>query len=282
MTDEIEFNPSLWRRIVAVTRLVWLMLVTLVAAVSLAIGKLVTPRRWGQQWRIWHFHVWSRLLIHGMGGRSSCHGKVPDRPFFLASNHHSYLDIPVLAQYLPCVFVSKAEVRDWPFVGWLTRLADTIYINRERRRDIPQANAAIRTALDRGDSVALFPEGTSSDSPWALPIRPPLLQEVALANIPLHTAALHFATQPGDPSPRDAIYYFRDLSFASHVWMLLHLRGFTVTVRLAPEAVSHRDRKQLAEQVREQIHALQAIANGTDERPVDSDEQAITLGSMRR
>ncbi|MEL7024876.1 MAG: lysophospholipid acyltransferase family protein [Pseudomonadota bacterium] len=256
-----EHTVSLWRRWVALWRLLSLVAVTLMVALSLAAGRVVLSP-WSEQkrrWRIRHFHAWSRASVYLIGGRTQWHGVPPERPFFMASNHLSYLDIVVLAQRLPAVFVSKADVKHWPVIGWLTRLADTLYINRERRRDIPRANTTIREALQRGDGVVLFPEGTSSESDFVLPVRPPLLEVAASESYPVYLAAVYFETQPGDPHAHRAICYYGDMSFGPHVWRLLHLKGFTATVRFADEPVASSDRKHLAEQVRQGIHSLQTL-----------------------
>ena len=250
---------GLWRRLVALWRAAGISVLTIVTAVSLLLARAIL-RPWPtlrRRCRVWHFSHWSRAVVAMLGGRTVWTGRVPAAPFFLASNHLGYLDIIVLAQRLPAVFVSKAEVSSWPVVGWLTRLADTLYINRERRSDIPRANATILAALERGDSVALFPEGTSSASDFVLPIRPPLLAVAAHNDFPVHTAALEFRTLGGDPPASTAICYFGDMAFLPHLWRLLHLRGFTATVRLADQPQRARDRKALAQRVHDAIHALQ-------------------------
>lgn len=257
MTGPDAFRPGAWRRAVAVLRLMALVVCTIPIAVSLALLRLVTRGETRRRIRNAWFGAWSRLMLRIIGGRTEVHGTPPSAPFFLASNHLSYLDILVLAQVVPAVFVSKAEVKHWPVIGWLTRLADTLYINRERKSDIPHANAAIAAAIARGDGVALFPEGSSSASDFVMPVRPPLLEVAATDGIPVSVAALYFETRPGDPHANQSICYFGDMVFADHVWKLLHLRGFTVTMRFGEATVYASDRKALARQVRAAIHALQ-------------------------
>lgn len=258
MSDSPSY--SLWRRLVAVLRLIAIFALTLLVALSLSVGRAVlfaTPRA-KRRWRIWHFKLWSRTSMFLLGARTEWHGEPPEAPFFLASNHLGYLDIVALAQRVDGVFLSKVDVRGWPVVGWLTTLADTLYINRERTRDIPRANAAINAVLQSGDGVVLFPEGTSSESDFALPIKPSLLQMPATEGYPVHTVAVHFETRTGDPHAHRAICYYGDMEFASHVWNLLHLRGFTATIRFAAQSRTATDRKLLAQMVRTDIHALQS------------------------
>jgi 1-acyl-sn-glycerol-3-phosphate acyltransferase len=52
-------------------------------------------------------------------------GPVP-RTGLLVSNHLSYLDIILISAITPSVFVSKAEVRNWPLFGWLASRAGTV------------------------------------------------------------------------------------------------------------------------------------------------------------
>ncbi|MEO0575318.1 MAG: lysophospholipid acyltransferase family protein [Pseudomonadota bacterium] len=232
---------------------------------SLSIGRLALGAEAKRRWRVLHFNVWSRGVCRLLGGRTNIVGTPPAAPFFLVSNHLSYLDILVLAQYLPCRFVAKSDVARWPVVGYLTRIADTLYINRTRRADIPRANAAIHNALLSGDSVALFPEGTSSNSDWALPIKAPLLQVAADNGIDVHTAAIRYDTHPSDIPAQASICYFGDDVFGQHIWRLFHLRGFTTTLRFCEQPVSGSDRKTLAANVEDSIHSLQALTNEKSE-----------------
>ena len=76
----------------------------------------------------------------------------------------------LLASQSRCVFVAKAEVRDWPAIGRLCASADTLFIQRESKRDIPRIVSQIEGVME-GDSV--------------LPFRPPLLESAARAGLPV-------------------------------------------------------------------------------------------------
>src|SRR5436305_324830 len=121
------------------------------------------------------FRGWSRLLLRLLHIRVETSGEAPSPPFLLVANHLSYLDILVLASRLPCVFVSKAEVRSWPLLGPICTALGTLYIDRQQRRDIPRVMLDIEKALDRGLGVVFFPEGTSSKGETVAPFKSPLL-----------------------------------------------------------------------------------------------------------
>jgi 1-acyl-sn-glycerol-3-phosphate acyltransferase len=63
----------------------------------------------------------------------------------------------------PAAFISKAEVRDWPLIGWLAAKNETVFLRRGSRGHARIVNAEIASLLGRGRQVALFPEGTTTD-----------------------------------------------------------------------------------------------------------------------
>ena len=91
-------------------------------------------------------------------------------PTLYVVNHTSYLDIPILGSIIPSAFVSKAEVADWPFFGILAKLQQTVFIERRASRVGEQRNQ-LRQHLEKGESLILFPEGTSSIGLTALPFK---------------------------------------------------------------------------------------------------------------
>jgi len=54
----------------------------------------------------------------------------------IIANHVGAPDIFVMGSCFLSFFVSKAEVRRWPFVGWLTQLGATIFVDRNRKQQV--------------------------------------------------------------------------------------------------------------------------------------------------
>ena len=56
----------------------------------------------------------------------------------VVANHLSYLDIVILSAAMPCFFVAKAEIDDWPFFGKAARTGGTLFhrpLQPGQRRD---------------------------------------------------------------------------------------------------------------------------------------------------
>lgn len=103
------------------------------------------------------------------------HGERRPRDVLYVANHSSWLDILALGGQTGCAFVSKAEVEDWPVIGWLADQVDTVYVKREDRRAVVGQAGELRAAVEKGKPVALFPEGTTNDGITIKPFRASLL-----------------------------------------------------------------------------------------------------------
>jgi len=87
-------------------------------------------------------------------------------PVILASNHVSYLDPLVLAyladrRHRRVRFLAKAELFEKGLLGPLLRSAGQIPVQRGTAEAASSLDAAV-AALDRGECVTVFPEGTIS------------------------------------------------------------------------------------------------------------------------
>jgi len=123
--------------------------------------------------------LYHRILRALLGLRISVQGSPSShRPLLVVANHTSWLDIVVISSFLPVVFVAQHEVASWPIFGWLAQLQRSIFVNRDRRRQVQGTISCIADALTSGEVVAIFPEGTSTDGTQLFPFRPALVGAV--------------------------------------------------------------------------------------------------------
>jgi 1-acyl-sn-glycerol-3-phosphate acyltransferase len=193
------------------------------------------------------YRLWSRVCLRILGGRLRVEGTPPPAPFFLVTNHLSYVDVVVLAACLDAFFIAKIEIRGWPLFGVLARTVGTIFVDRELRRDVVRVNRAIEHVLRQGYGVILFPEGTSTRGAEVAEFRSSLLDYPARTGMPVHAAALGYRTGPGDAAAENVIAWWGDAAFLGHAWRLLTVRSFEASLRFSPRTIVGSDRKAIAE-----------------------------------
>lgn len=210
----------------------------------------------GRQQRI---RWWSAKLVRVAGLQLQVSGTPRPGATLLLANHVSWLDIAAIHAVAPQArFVSKADVLAWPLLGWLIRGAGTLFIERERKRDALRVLHQVAQALQAGDTVAVFPEGTTGDGETLLPFHANLMQAAIATGTPVQGVALRYS----DPAHRfsPAAQFLGETTLLQSVWRVLSAQALSVHVELLlPQGARHADRRALAEHVRGQIQArLQA------------------------
>jgi 1-acyl-sn-glycerol-3-phosphate acyltransferase len=180
---------------------------------------------------------------------------VPKAPFFLVSNHLSYLDIVVYAAGMPCRFVAKQEVRSWPVVGFLAWAGGTIFIDRAMKRDAVRVLDDLGRAVQAGDGVVVFAEATSTPGYTVLPFRPALLEWAARTGYPVHYASIEYRTPESSPPAHLSVCWWGDMTFGRHLAALSRLPRIEATIRYGETPIAERDRKHLAERLQRAVAA---------------------------
>lgn len=211
------------RRILAV--LVWTLVAIPIQAVLLALpghGKVAFART---------YHA---VLCRLIGLKVQVVGTpCRDRPVLFLSNHSSWLDVLVLGGVLEACFVAKAEVGTWPLIRTVARLGRTVFVSRNRGRTGAEAGA-MRDRLAAGDSLILFPEGTSNDGTRVLPFRSAFLGAAGSAR-QVQPVSLVYDRLGGLPAcrrDRPLFAWYGDMEIGSHFWRLARRSGARATVVL--------------------------------------------------
>jgi len=100
---------------------------------------------------------WLKVRVEGefpsVLGRLNC-------PAMIVANHRSALDVFLLITMLPNVrIVAKKELWGIPFLGFIMTMMKHIPVDRGDAESLLKLNSEIVSALKRGESVAVFPEG---------------------------------------------------------------------------------------------------------------------------
>lgn len=200
--------------------------------------------------------AWSRKLVSLCGvSVEQAEGAPALEHAMIVANHVSWLDIFVINALHPCRFVAKAEIRQWPVLGWLAFKGGTIFIARGNRRELRTIFKGMVAALQAGERVALFPEGTTAAPGSVLPFHPNLFEAAIDAAVMVQPYALRYLDGAGALHP--AVDFSGDLSFAQS--MVQVLSGPPVRAQLtclAPINAAGAHRRELAAAAQDAIGAV--------------------------
>lgn len=188
-------------------------------------------------------HVWSRGVVSLFGARlivsgvplsdamratgidNSTHGRL------VLANHVSWIDVFAINASLPCRFVAKDDIARWPVLGALVTLSGTLYIERGRRHAVAAMNHAVRERLLAGESVAVFPEGTTTDGRQLLPFHSNLVAPAMAATAPVWPIAIVYREE-GRRS--DAAAFVGEVTLVTSMIQILLARGLSVEIAILP------------------------------------------------
>ena len=226
--DVLGFRP-LGGRVRAMRRMATMLLWTIFAIPVQALLMVLPGRgdvRFGKFY--WRTVAWLMgLKIQVVGAPA------PGPGVLFVSNHSSWLDIVVLGGTLDACFVAKREVSEWPVIRTIAWLGRTIFVSRSRTQTRGEAGA-IRDRLAAGDSVILFPEGTTSDGGRVLPFRSAFLSVADSARVvqPVSVVFDRLGGLPACRRDRPLFAWYGDMDIGSHFWRLARRAKGRVTIVL--------------------------------------------------
>lgn len=200
---------------------------------------------------------WSARMLRVLGIALAHEGRPRGGATLVVANHVSWLDILAINAVQPARFVSKADVRAWPVIGWLVECGGTLFIERERKRDALRVVHQVADALRQGQTIAVFPEGTTSEGHGLLPFHANLLQAAVSTGTPIQPVALRFSDDLEAVSLAAA--YVGDTDLLRSLWSVVTAPRLRVHLRwLEPMPTGEVDRRTVSDAVRERILAALA------------------------
>ena len=229
----------------------------------------------------WFFKAASWII----GIRVEVHGTPStDTPVLFVANHISWLDIFVLGGVLKSSFVARGDLANWRLFGWLSKLRRTIFIDRENRA---RSGAHLEQMIERlsvGDSLILFPEGTSSDGGRVLPFKSSLfaVAERWEGNKPLTVQPISIAYTRLNNMPlcrhhRPYVGWFGDMELGPHLWELLTIGRVTSVVTFHDPVTLEtlNNRKQMCTYCHgEIVQTVETLNGGYDPAPHGIEQEA--------
>ena len=155
-----------------------------------------------------------------------------------------------------CRFVSKAEVRHWPVLGVMAEGAGTLFIERASRRDALRVVHRMAESLARGEVLAAFPEGTTSDGQRMLPFHANLIQAAIPHQVPVQPVGVRFMdARSGERS--FAPCYIDNGTLLQSLWRTLTAPPLVALLTFGtPQPAGTRDRRRFAAELGAEVDRL--------------------------
>jgi 1-acyl-sn-glycerol-3-phosphate acyltransferase len=152
----------------------------------------------------------SKILRYPLGVKPEITGKPIDKPAIYVGNHRSYYDPGVVAiDLMKVVVVARAEIKDWPLIGYAVDFTGIIFVQRSNQDSRKATREAMAKAIQDGYSVLIYPEGTTGDRPTTLAFNPGTFATAVKLGVPIIPIAIEYKY------PQDA-WVRKDESFFSH------------------------------------------------------------------
>ena len=227
-------------RVLAVARTVLRVLCAVVLLPAVALLALPLPGKARVQ------RLYCRLMLRSLGVRISITGGPIRnlRGVLVVSGHVSWVDVFVIGAVLPGSFVARADLIEWPALGFLARLMKVIPIERSSLRRLPDVVRAVTERLGAGHTVVAFPEGTTWCGLGYGSFRPAMFQAAIDAGRPVQPLALTYRHRDGAPSTVPA--FIGDDSLVASARRVVTARRTTCHVRVQSLELPGQDRRELA------------------------------------
>lgn len=236
-----------WRAVTAVT--------ALLCGAAIALALLLPSRQRERAIRLW-FHA----VLRAFGVKLSVHGatrfqEVPQRGVLVVSNHVSWLDELAIDSVQPIRLVAKRDIKDWPVLGRIITAAGTVYLDRERLRELPRTVTELTQTLRNGSAVGIHAEGTTWCGLASGRYKPALFQAALDAGVPVRPIVLryrigdHVTTQPA---------FVGSATLVDSIRRVLKVKGLVVEVHVLDEIAPGRagTRGELAKLAEDQANRL--------------------------
>jgi lyso-ornithine lipid O-acyltransferase len=144
-------------------------------------------------WAVKRRQLIARDLVRFLNIRIEQTGTPSVGNFLYVSNHRSYIDPVCKALWIPFVPIAKAEVGKWPVIGWGARMTGVFYVKRADKSSRNSTREAARELLKSGQSVLVYPEGTTAAIGTTLPFRIGTFAIAVEENIAVAPIAIEYA-----------------------------------------------------------------------------------------
>jgi lyso-ornithine lipid O-acyltransferase len=172
------------------------------------------------------------------------------RARLVVANHRSPLDIILMLQHFGGSVLARHDLEDWPVLGRAAREGGTIFVDRADPNSGLHAVRAIRRRLLAGQTVIVFPEGTTHRGDQVAAFRGGAF--AAIRGLDVELLPVGLAYEPGAE--------FVDERFAEYVARMSRRRRTHVGLCAGQGRPAQGTREAIAAQLQADVQALVSAA----------------------
>lgn len=197
---------------------------------------------------------WLKKVVSIVGITLSVKGESHKESAIWVANHVSWLDIPIIGSE-GVAFLSKAEVRKWPVIGWLGEKGGTVFIQRGGKNASQKASEKISETIKAGDNILIFPEATTGNGYELKQFHARIFAPAIDHQLSVQPIAIRYLDAQGDFHPA---VFWGDESFMNNLMSILGASGIHVELTFFPIIEGHKfsERKPLAKHAETQIREV--------------------------
>jgi 1-acyl-sn-glycerol-3-phosphate acyltransferase len=200
-------------------------------------------------------------FIIGIHVRKSGKQKYYKNPVLYVGNHLSYLDVLVIGQCYPTIFITSIDMGERKSEGWLTSNAGSIYVERRKEKltlNILKKNIDdIKKTILKGCPLCIFPEATSANGGKELIFFSSLFSSVEFTETTIVPFAIIYTEIDGEQLSKkneSIIYFYKGQHFVPHIKRLLYYKNIKVKINfLNSFSAKNKNRKQICNHCKEII-----------------------------
>ena len=213
----------------------------------------------------WALNRWSGFTCRVFGIRTQVFGAPREGPVLIVANHISWADIQALHSVAAMSFVGKAEIAEWPLMGYLASKGKTIY---HRRGSHDSANGVVAQMLEQlgsGGRVAIFPEGGILPGEHIKRFHARMFKVAVEAGCPIQPVMIRYV-RDGKVDPD--VTFLAGENFVQNILRLMGRPACTAQLWFLPTFAPHNQpRNPLAARAEEAVKEAFARTDTLDARP---------------
>jgi 1-acyl-sn-glycerol-3-phosphate acyltransferase len=167
-------------------------------------------------------------------------------------NHRSGADIPITFMLLEAHVISRHDLANWPLIGPGARRIGTLFVDRSSTRSGADVLRKVADALEKGEGISMFPEGTAYAGDEVRAFRPGAFKAAQRAGAQVVPIGIAYENPAA---------YYTDNTFMGHMKRIATFKSLRVIVEAGEPMEPDDDSPvEFKDHVRERVVELVASA----------------------